>query len=280
MSQQDTLFSQLVSPKIYEAKMKHLTTIKGIVSKCLDWIISASGYAASYGVVLAMLITCYDVVARYAFNSPTMFAYDVSRLMYFYATLLMAPWVFRKDAHIRIDLIFVLMSNKKGRAFLELATSVLVLVACGLLFYQGTVATVEDFVSGMRTNMVIRIPRFLLFMGIPICGFLLSCESIRKTKTKFHELADLLRQSHAPLAGGLAGLHAGNVSVTIFASKELVKQRGMSCGKALKAAAEKVGRRGGGRPDFAQSGWKEADQVDLGLFMDVVREEFVKMLRK
>jgi alanyl-tRNA synthetase len=127
-----------------------------------------------------------------------------------------------------------------------------------------------------------RIASGLLEKAVEVEGvrLLVHAEALDLDKDKVGELADLLRQSHAPLAGCLAGLHAGNVSVTIFASEELVKERGMSCGKALKTAAEKVGRRGGGRPDFAQTGWKEADQVDLALFMGVVREEFIKMLRK
>jgi len=109
---------------------------------------------------------------------------------------------------------------------------------------------------------------------------LIHAETLDMDKDQVGELADFLRQSHAPFAGGLAGLKAGNVSVTIFASRELVKDRGLSCGKALRAAAETVGRKGGGRPDFAQTGWKEADHVDLARFMGVVREELLNMLRK
>ena len=163
------------------------------MSKLIDRIISVTGYGAAYSVVLAMLITCYDVVARYAFNSPTLFAYDSSRWIYYYATLLMAPWVLRNEKHIRIDFLFILLRRERTKALLNFGTSILVIVACSLLLYQGTLATIEDITSQMQTNTVIRIPRFLLFMGIPICAFLLLCEAIRKAKASFLEVVSFIK---------------------------------------------------------------------------------------
>jgi C4-dicarboxylate transporter DctQ subunit len=174
------------------------------MARLIDKIISGAGYAAAYSVVLAMLITCYDVIARYFFNSPTLFAYDTSRWIYYYCTLLMAPWVFRKDQHIRIDIILVFIRSNLPRDILNFATSILVVIACMLLLYQGTLATVEDISRHMVTNSAIRIPRFLLLMSIPISSFLLSFDAIRKAKACFLNLVGHARTSTAANRHGKA----------------------------------------------------------------------------
>ncbi len=70
----------------------------------------------------------------------------------------------------------------------------------------------------------------------------------------------------------------GNISVTIFASKDIVKEKNIDCGKILMAACESVGRKGGGRPDFAQTGWKDSDGIDHGKFLARVKAKFKEVL--
>ncbi|OGP62370.1 MAG: hypothetical protein A2170_16120 [Deltaproteobacteria bacterium RBG_13_53_10] len=161
------------------------------LSRVIGWLITAGGYAGSYLVVFAMLITAFDVVARYVFNSPTLFAYDLSRYVYFYVTLLLAPWVLRQEGHVRIDVVLLLIREKKHRAVLEFITSMLVILACAILFYQGVLSTVEDFVGHIRTDAALRIPRFLLFMGIPISAFLLICQGIIRAKANYDKITAL-----------------------------------------------------------------------------------------
>ena len=56
-------------------------------------------------VPLALAVT-YEVVARYAFNSPTIWAYDVSYMLYGTIFMLGAAYALHKGAHIRTDFFF------------------------------------------------------------------------------------------------------------------------------------------------------------------------------
>lgn len=173
---------------------ENLNLILMSISKFIGWAITAGGYAGAYLVVFAMLITAYDVVSRYVFNRPTMFAYDTSRYIYFYTTLIMAPWVLRNEGHVRIDIVLHLLKKDRHRALLEFITSVLVILACMILFYQGILSTAEDFIGHIRTNAAFRIPRFLLFMGIPISAFLLICQAIVRAKSNFNKLVTIRKK--------------------------------------------------------------------------------------
>jgi len=97
-------------------------------------------------------------------------------------------------------------------------------------------------------------------------------------KEQLGQIADALRQAHGPAAGAVAGLKDGNVSVTVFSSGSLAEQKKIHCGRILRTAAEKVGKKGGGRPDFAQTGWKESEGIDLRAFLDAVKAQLLELL--
>ncbi|HEY2882149.1 MAG TPA: alanine--tRNA ligase [Pirellulales bacterium] len=77
------------------------------------------------------------------------------------------------------------------------------------------------------------------------------------------ELIDLIRRKASPAAVLLAG---GEDKVTIVAglSRDLV-DRGLSAGEWIKAPAEAVGGRGGGKPEMAQAGGKLPDQIPAAI---------------
>lgn len=167
--------------------MSQFATKLTCISKLVDRLVVGSGY---FGILLllvgAVAVNC-DVIARYAFNRPTLWAYDVSRYMLLPATLLSAAWIFREDGHVKIDLI----SNRlKGtpKLVLETVTSFLGIIICAVLFYQGVMSTLEDIAVGMKTNDVLEINRFWLLMFIPIGSFLLTCQGIRRFTNNLMDL--------------------------------------------------------------------------------------------
>lgn len=58
------------------------------------------------GLVFSMV---YEVVARYAFNAPTIWAYDISYMLNGALFLLAAAFTLARNNHVRIDFLSVLM---------------------------------------------------------------------------------------------------------------------------------------------------------------------------
>ena len=78
------------------------------------------------------------------------------------------------------------------------------------------------------------------------------------------KMGDTLRDK---TGGGVvlaAPMSADKVNILVMASKEAV-QKGIHAGKIAKGVAQAMGGNGGGRPDMAQAGGKDASKVQAGL---------------
>jgi alanyl-tRNA synthetase len=101
--------------------------------------------------------------------------------------------------------------------------------------------------------------------------YLVACEAPGCTRETLAELADALRSGKDPVAGILYSRVEGTFFAQAFASKSLSSAGRFDAGKAIRELAARFGQRGGGRPDFAQAGWKREEPVDAAL-QDAVRE--------
>ncbi len=75
------------------------------------------------------------------------------------------------------------------------------------------------------------------------------------------QIADALRNNRTGVAGLLASVDDGKVSLLAFASKDLAESKKVHAGNLVKEVAPVVGGGGGGRPDLAQAGGKDASRI-------------------
>jgi alanyl-tRNA synthetase len=78
------------------------------------------------------------------------------------------------------------------------------------------------------------------------------------------EHIDLLRRKHSPLAALLAAREEGKVTLVAGITRDL-QQKGVDAAKWINSAAVLVGGRGGGKPDMAQAGGKDAEKLPAAL---------------
>ncbi|QDT19456.1 alanine--tRNA ligase [Gimesia chilikensis] len=84
------------------------------------------------------------------------------------------------------------------------------------------------------------------------------------SRDQLRELADHLRKKGKQVALILGTEIDGKVALMAAVNQELVKQ-GLKAGDCVKAAAKVVGGGGGGRPDMAEAGGKDPEQLDAAL---------------
>jgi TRAP-type mannitol/chloroaromatic compound transport system permease small subunit len=95
------------------------------------------GKIFSWCIILLTLVTCYDVVLRYAFSAPTGWAYDTEYILYGTLFMMAGAYTLSQDGHVRGDFISRLLPFKL-RASIELSCLVLFFFPAMLaLLYSG-----------------------------------------------------------------------------------------------------------------------------------------------
>lgn len=105
------------------------------------------GILGSLLIVPLVLSTCYEVFARYLFDSPTIWAYEVGYMLTGSHFLLGLAFTLRAGEHIRID-IFSGKFTERTRAIIDLAGYAVLLPMLAWL----TFALSRYFSTGFATN--------------------------------------------------------------------------------------------------------------------------------
>ena len=85
----------------------------------IERVVGMVGIAAAFLLVPLVLATCYEVVSRYSFNAPTVWAYEVGYILTGAHFLLGLAFTLRATEHIRID-IFSGKFSERTRARLDM----------------------------------------------------------------------------------------------------------------------------------------------------------------
>lgn len=74
----------------------------GVIDTISEW----SGKVFAWLIIPLMFALCYEVIARYVFNAPTVWAYDMSYMLYGGHFMLGAGYALVNKAHIRTDFFY------------------------------------------------------------------------------------------------------------------------------------------------------------------------------
>ena len=124
----------------------------GIFTK-IDQFTLWVGKFVGWMLIPMILSLAYEVVARYAFGKPTIWAYDMTFMLYGSFFMLGASYTLRKKGHIRTDMFYERWSPRK-QAYVDLACYVLffyplvlVFTLTGWEYFLKAFLTIHRFVS-------------------------------------------------------------------------------------------------------------------------------------
>jgi TRAP-type mannitol/chloroaromatic compound transport system permease small subunit len=138
----------------------------------IDTISTWVGIPASWLIIPLMLITCYDVTARYFFSAPTQWAYDYSYMMYGTMFMLVGAYALAQNNHVRGDVLYRLFPVR-----VQAALDILLYV---VFFFPGIISLVVagyyfaemSWRFGERSMMTPGGPPIYPFkIVIPVAGF-------------------------------------------------------------------------------------------------------------
>jgi TRAP-type mannitol/chloroaromatic compound transport system permease small subunit len=90
------------------------------VTRALDAVCRAIGMAVAWLIVPMVLSLVWEVAARYLFNAPTEWAYDMTYMLYGTFFMVGSAWTLQRGGHIRTD-NFYSSWTRRTRARVDLA---------------------------------------------------------------------------------------------------------------------------------------------------------------
>jgi len=157
----------------------------------LNWIDKINmklGKFMSFLLLPLIAILCYEVIMRYAFNSPTIWAHEISGHLFGMYAVLGGGYVLLNREHIKSDVIYSKFSDR-GRAIIDLITFPIFLLLLSVIFINGVKMAYTSVLYRETTVSFLRSPVYPVKITIPIAAFLMllqgSAQFIRNLRVVF-----------------------------------------------------------------------------------------------
>lgn len=158
-----------------------LSRFAGIVGACL---------MVATGVMLT-----YEVVARYFFVKPTIWAAELSQLCLIWGCLLSLGWVLNLRRHITVNAVTGLLPPAAQRVCVVL--SLLVLIAfSAIVAYWGWDIFHDSWQRGRTTGSLLNLPSWVAELSVPVGFALVTAQAIVELLSLRHEPRSSLGASH------------------------------------------------------------------------------------
>ena len=149
------------------------------ISKKLDPIAIWSGRIVAWLIIPMVLALTYEVVARYIFNSPTLWAYDMTFMMYGSFFMLGTAFTLQRKGHIRTDSFYAHWSVRR-QGWVDTACYLLMFMPLITVFlFSGWEYFLRSWTTGERFVSSPWMPVTWPFKAVmPLTGLLLGIQGI------------------------------------------------------------------------------------------------------
>jgi TRAP-type mannitol/chloroaromatic compound transport system permease small subunit len=168
-----------------------LKTIR-VIDTFSEW----SGKAVAWLIVPLFLSLTYEGLARYLFNAPTLWAYDLSYMLYGAIFMLGAHYTLLRGAHIRTDMLWDKFSARTKGRIDAVAYLFFFFPAMALLFYASVDEAWHSWKMGELSEQTAWRPVLWPFKAVvPLTALLLMVQGV----------SELLKALYAARTGRLLG---------------------------------------------------------------------------
>jgi len=147
--------------------------------RIVDRINDRVGVVVMLLVIVMALALLYEVVMRYAFNNPTVWAHELTQMIFGAYFMLGAGYAFLHKAHVTVDILHARLSLRK-QAILDLVTSTFFFLFCVALVWKGGSVAWEALSLGKHSSTGWSPPIAPVTMTVPIGALLLLLQGAAK----------------------------------------------------------------------------------------------------
>ena len=148
--------------------------------------------AALAGAILVFITAavCYTIGMRYLFTKTTIWIMQTTEYALLWIVFLATTWLLREGGHITTDLIYTHL-NEKAKHTLDCIMFVIGGLACVIMVYFGMDYVRECIIKGITDVRAVTVPKWTVFVVIPIGSVLLTIQFFRMAWSRFVHISRL-----------------------------------------------------------------------------------------
>jgi TRAP-type transport system small permease protein len=147
------------------------------LSALFGHLFDAMAALAALTLFVMVAVVTGDIVLRNVARGGFLWANEVSEYALYLMTLLTAPWLLRRGAHIRLDLVLVLVPARVAW-LMEAVSDIVGFAVCLVLVRYGVAMTYDSWRLGSITIKNLVFPEWWLLAPLPIVFVLLALEFV------------------------------------------------------------------------------------------------------
>lgn len=157
-----------------------------------DKLIDVMAFLSAVTMAFITAAICYEVVMRYFFLSPSVWVVQTCEYGLLWIVFLGTTWLLREEGHVAVDILYSRLHDRV-KAFLNLVTFSLAGIACSLVVLLGGLYTWDSVVSGITDVRAVTVPKYAVFVIIPVGSLLLAIQFFRMMAGEVANIKNLAR---------------------------------------------------------------------------------------
>ena len=147
--------------------------------RLIDWINAQIGKILSYFMLLIFGLMMMEVVRRYLFNAPTVWAGELTQMLFGAYVILCGGFILASGGHVNVDILYSRLSQKT-KAGLDIFTSILFFLFCGMLLIYGGSLAWDSLSRFEHSQSAWNPPLYPAKLMIPLAALLLMLQGLAK----------------------------------------------------------------------------------------------------
>jgi TRAP-type C4-dicarboxylate transport system permease small subunit len=157
------------------------------LGRFFDLVLDGFAYLAGIILLAMILFVSYACFARYLNINPPVWILQFTEYALLWVTFFGAAWLLRQGGHIRMD-TFVDRLTIRARRIVYLFDDLLGFGVCLVLFWFGTLNTLDLYRRQIVDFNSILFPKYLIFWVIPFGGLLLLLQFARNVANHLRDI--------------------------------------------------------------------------------------------
>jgi len=145
----------------------------------IDRINQQVGKILSYFMLLIFVLMMMEVIRRYVFNAPTVWAGELTQMLFGAYVILCGGYILASGGHVNVDILYSRLPRRK-QAILDIITAVLFFLFCLMMVVYGGSLAWESLSTFEHSQSAWNPPIYPVKLMIPLGAGLLLLQGIAK----------------------------------------------------------------------------------------------------